>query len=538
MAGTRTLAVWCPDWPLVAAGVPPTEPAVVVVANRVVATSAGARACGVAVGQRRREAQGRCPEVAVLDRDPDREARRFEPVAAALDALTPRVEVSGPGLVSFPTRGPSRYFGGDDALAAQALELVSVVLGSRGEARVGVADGSFPAVLAARTVGATTKASSPGSGPASALQPVVVAPGRSPDFLAPLPVTALERPALTDVLVRLGLLTLGSFAALPVADVVGRFGAEGRLAHRLASGLDAYPPDLRRPAEELAVSLELDPPADRVDACAFAAKALADELHATLETRGLSCLRVAVEVETEADEVHCRLWRHEGALSAAAIAERARWQLDGWLNAAAASRPRGGVRRLTLVPDDVVPATGRQLGLWGVDAERTDRVTRAVARVQSLLGPEAVSVPERRGGRGPGEQVRLVPAGAVDLAEPRPAASPGWVGEPWPGRIPDPAPARIPPVAEPVDVLDQDGQRVGVSARGELTAEPVTVARGRSGLRVVAWSRPWPADERWWDPGTHRRRARLQVVVDVGGDRQAHLLVLEQGAWGIEATYD
>lgn len=524
MAGLRTLAVWCPDWPLVALGVPPAEPAVVVVANRVVAANPAARADGVAVGQRRRDAQGRCPGVAVLERDVDREARRFEPVAAALDALTPRVEVTGPGLVGFPTRGPSRYFGGDGALAAQALELVSVVLAGRGEARLGVADGAFAATLAARSVAAVEG-------------PVVVPPGQTAAFLAPLAVTALEQPALTDVLVRLGLRTLGSFAALAPADVVGRFGADGRRAHRLAAGEDAHPPDLRRPADDLAVSMELDPPAERVETAAFAAKALADELHATLEIRGLSCLRVAVEVETERDEVHTRLWRHEGALSAAAIAERARWQLDGWLDGAAASRPGGGIRRLTLVPDDVVPATGRQLGFWGADAERTERVTRAVARVQGLLGPDAVSVPERRGGRGPGEQLRLVPAGAVDLAEPRPAAGEGWVTEPWPGRVPDPQPALVHHEPDPVEVLDAAGRSLVVSGRGELSAPPALVVRAGRPRAVTAWAGPWPADERWWDPATHRRRARLQVVLDADTGDEAHLLVLEQGRWALEATY-
>lgn len=526
MGGIRTLTVWCPDWPLVAAGVPGVEPAVAVVANRVVATTAAARAEGVVVGQRRREAQSRCPEVVVLERDVDREVRRFEPVAAALDALTPRVEVADPGVVAFPTRGPSRYFGGDHALAAQALELVEVVLGGTGAARVGIADSSFAAVLAARAAAW------------EGTEGVLIVPaGETPAFLAPLPVTTLERPALTDVLVRLGLTTLGAFAALPAADVVGRFGTEGRQAHRLAAGEDAHPPDLRRPAEELAVTMELDPPAERVDACAFAAKALADELHATLESRGLSCLRVAVEVETDHDEVHARLWRHEGALSAAAIADRARWQLDGWLSSAAASRPRGGIRRLTLIPDDVVPATGRQLGFWGADAERTDRVTRAVARVQALLGFEAVRVPERCGGRGPAEQLRLVPAGAVDLGDSRNATDEGWVREPWPGRIPDPQPAVVHPEPIPVDVVDATGRTVAVSGRGVLSAPPAVVVGGGPSRTVRAWSGPWPADERWWDPDTHRRRARLQVVLDTDDGDEAHLLVLEHGQWGIEATY-
>ena len=85
-ATVRVLALWSPDWPVTAAAraahVTPDRPAAVFVANRVLACSAVARAAGVRRGLRRREAQARCPELAVLAPDPDRDARAFEPVVA------------------------------------------------------------------------------------------------------------------------------------------------------------------------------------------------------------------------------------------------------------------------------------------------------------------------------------------------------------------------------------------------------------------------------------------------------------------------
>ena len=76
--------LWCPDWPVTAAAaaakVAEHRPAAVVAANRVVACSATARAAGVRRGLRRREAQARCPQLAVLAPDVDRDARAFEPV--------------------------------------------------------------------------------------------------------------------------------------------------------------------------------------------------------------------------------------------------------------------------------------------------------------------------------------------------------------------------------------------------------------------------------------------------------------------------
>lgn len=232
----RTLVVHCEDWPLVAAGVAPTTPAVVLAANRVVATNAAARAEGIRVGHRRREAQARSPQVEVRAEDPAGEARAFEVVAAAVEAVTPRLELTRPGVASFLTRGPSRYFGGDRALVERVVALVAEVTPAVG--RVGVADGPFAALRAAR------------SG-------VVVEPGASRAFLAPLPVTTLHeataaveaRPTaeMVDVLVRLGVTTLGDLAALPRPDLVARFGRVGERAHRLASGEDDRLPDLRPP---------------------------------------------------------------------------------------------------------------------------------------------------------------------------------------------------------------------------------------------------------------------------------------------------
>lgn len=523
------MVVWCPDWPVVAHEVAPDAPAAVLVANRVVACNAVARASGVHRGMRRREAQGHCPEVVVLERDEAREARAFEAVARTIEAFSPRLELVRPGSCALVTRGPSRYFGGDDALAARLGARVHEVLAGRTACRIGVADGPFAAALAARRAAALA----PDDGPAAHL----VAPGATAEFLAPLPVTVLERPALVDVLLRLGIRTLGAYAALDAASVVGRFGADGLLAHRLAAGLDEQPPDARDPPPDLRVAAALDPPAERVEHAAFVARELAEELHAALDARGLACSRVAIEAETEHGEHLVRVWRHEGALSAGALADRVRWQLDGWLHAPAAVRPTGAIAHLALVPDEVLAASGRQLGFWGEETEADGRAARALARLASMLGHDAVLVPERAGGRGPGDAVRLVPAVGVDLRERDLAPPVDRVAgpAPWPGRVPAPAPAVVhePPV--PVEVEDAHGAPVTVDGRGLLHAAPARLVRDGRAVALAGWAGPWMVDERWWDPATRRRAARLQVQGDDGG---AWLVVREHGRWWLEATYD
>lgn len=520
MAAVRTLVVRCADWPIVAAGVALDVPAAVFHANRVMATSPAARAHDIVRHQRRREAQSCCPSLVVLDHDPARDARAFEPIVATLDALTPRVEITLPGQVAFPTRGPSRFFGGDEALVARAQIIVSDALAGRGPVRVGVADGPFAAALAARAARPTA----------------VVPPGDTPAFLASLPMATLDRPELVDVLGRLGLRTLGALAALPAPDVLARFGWEGQAAWRLAGGLDEHPPALAPPPADLTVSVELDPPADTVAPAAFLARGLAEELHQRLWSRGSACTRVVIGAETEHGEKLERVWRAEGTLTAAAIADRLRWQLDGWLQGSARHRPTAGISRLWLTPDEVVPAGGRQLGFWGSDAATTDRASRAVARVQGLLGVGSVAVPEWRGSRDPATQIALVEAEAVDLTAERPGAHRDRVLGPWPGRLPTPSPAWV--HGEPVDaeVVDAAGEPVLVSGRGALSATPLRLSvAGGAWTDVLAWAGPWPLDERWWDTARRRRRARLQLVT---ADGQARLLTLESGRWHVEATYD
>jgi protein ImuB len=321
MGSMRLLVASVPDWPVVAAGCSPDAPAAVVSANRVVAATAAARSEGVRPGLRRREAQGRCPDLAVIAADPGRDGRRWEPVVAAVEFLTPAVEILAPGALSLATLGPSRYFGGDAAFGERVADVVDRTVG-QAACRAGIADGLFAAGLAARVAGT-----------GSAGRVVVVAPGKSREWLAPYPVSALglEHEDLTDLLLRLGVRTLGDLAALPGPSVLGRFGASGAAAYRLARGLDDRLLAARTPPPDLVVAAELDPPEQRIEAAAFVVKALAGELQDRLDSAGLACTRVAIEVETEHGEHLIRHWRHEGALTASAISERARWQLEGWL---------------------------------------------------------------------------------------------------------------------------------------------------------------------------------------------------------------
>lgn len=537
MNAVRQVCVWCPDWPIVAwRSVEPAladQPLVVIdrINNRevVCATDARARAAGVHRGIRRREAQARCPEVQIRPVDPGIEARAFERVVRTLEALTVRLEVHAPGRIAFPTRGPSRYFGGDEALAHHIVALVRAC--EVAQVRVGVADGGLAAWCAARRA-----------------DPVrVVAPDTSAAFLADHPIAVLGDPDFADLARRLGITTLGAFVALPVSAVLARFGTEGVHRHMRARGEDDAPLQLQTPPELLVEQHEFDPPVVRVDAAAFAAKALADRCIAHLDRLGYACTRVLVEAQTEHGSEFARAWRHDGPLHASALADRVRWQLEAWLQPDArtgAIAPPGGAIDAVLVdvdagptnglvwvritPEGIVPTDGRQLGFWGGDQAATERMARACARVQTLCGPHAMVRAIPRGGRLPQEWVQWVPWGDV----PTPV-----VDGAWPGRIPGPAPARVwePPV--PAELRANDGSVINVSARGDVSGEPATLtctAFPGGGGRIDGWAGPWPHDVVWWDDTQRRRGAWWQIRVGAA----VGLVVVTRGRAGLAALYD
>ena len=376
--------------------------------------------------------------------------RRFGRVVEALSSVCPWVDAVRPGVCTLPIKGPTRYFGTEEAVLAQVAEAVQAALGipgegrrdgedgvGSGEVRLGVAEGVFAAVLAAR-VG------------------TVVPAGETACFLAPWSVAVLSDPELAEVLVRLGLSTLGDFAQVPAADVLARFGTRGIRAHRLARGLDS--------------------------------------------------------------------------------------ELSGY-------RVAGTGSRLVAALGHALALQDRQPGFWGGTSAADERAGEVLTALQRRLGTEAVTVPVLEGGRGPADRCRLVTwSPAVTRSSPGPPPAPGRerkgsrrkasqasLDPPWPGRLPPPAPARVTVGERPVEVLDRSGAPVGVTARGLLTAEPERLSvDGGLWAPVVAWSAPWPVEERWWSPA-RRRAARLQVLT---ADGVARLLVTERRCWRVEATYD
>ncbi|MEV6522875.1 DNA polymerase Y family protein [Longispora sp. NPDC051575] len=512
-SSVRAMVVWCPDWPVTAAcratDTDVHTPVAVLRLNRVVHCTPAARAAGVRPGQRKRDAQALCPDMVLFEQDPARDAIAFEPVVAALEELAAGVEVLRPGSCALAARGPAGWYGGEERAGETIVD--KLALACDVEAQVGIADGVHAAALAALT-GA------------------IVPPGDSARFLTGLDVGLLGRPELVGLLRRLGITTLGAFADLPAGDVGARFGADGALAHALASGRDERLLAPRTPPLGLEVGQVFDEPLERVDAAAFAARALAEELQDLLTGYGLACTRLVIEATTTSGADLRRVWRHDALLRAADVSDRLRWQLDGWLtHTARRGGEPSGIARLRLVPEGIVTAGALQPGLWGGAGDDRERADRAAARLQGMLGPEAVMAPVLDGGRDPGERVRLVPWGD-ERGPVRPT------DRPWPGALPAPYPSTVYPSPPAVGLFDDAGRPVTVTGRAELSGPPARIVfEGGAAAGVLAWAGPLPADDRWWDAAAARRQARLQLLL--AADR-AVLVSCSAGTWRLEADYD
>ncbi|MDE0677880.1 MAG: DNA polymerase Y family protein [Acidimicrobiaceae bacterium] len=547
----RMLAAEVGNWSAVAAGFDPATPAAVVSAGRITAVTPAAAAAGIRPGMRRRQAQTECPVLELAEHDPDLDARCFAPVVAALEDLTPRVEVLAPGCCVVATRGPSRYYGGDEALAELAHRTVTEVLATgaydpASSVSVGIADGLFAAGMAGRAALAR----------APSTPVLVVPPGSSAEFLGGLPLGTLAEECslltgcaadgttddLLSMLWQLGLRTLGDLAALPVGDLVGRFGTQGEWMHALASGRDPRQSQPAAAHPDLSVETEIDPPADRLDTVAFAAKSLADQLDAQLAREGQALVCVEISAETEHGETCSGRWRHGFRFSPPDLVDRVRWQLDGWRSAKGKNSPTGGVSFIRLRAVETLPDEGRQLGFWGGQSEADERAERALQRVQTLVGFDGVTVGRLGSGRRFADLEQRLPFGTAGPLGTGASSTAGPLGTgasdpapPWPGRLGAPAPAEVLAEPEPLVVLDANGDPVGVSGRAQASAPPAVLRRtdGRTS-RIAAWAGPWPLEERWWSTRS-RRQARFQLVLD---DGTAHLCAVESGRWQREATYD
>lgn len=511
----RTIALWFPDWPVTAralttpTGWIPDAPVAVTHGNTIVACSAAARAAGVRRGQRRRDAQAACADLRLMPHDPDRDARAFSPVVSRVEAQAPGVHIVRPGLCMLRSRGPSRYYGGEREAARVLIEAAR----EHGVDTVhaGIADGPFTAEQAARTALVD----------AAEQRIRIVAVGEAATFLAPLPIAILDDSDIASLLSRLGVHTLGQFAALDEALVRDRLSARGALLQALAGGRDSREMTPRVPPPELAREIAFEPPLEIAEQVAFAVRQTADEVIAAVAAAALVCTEIRVEFTDDRDIMSDRVWLHPTCFDAAALVDRVRWQLQAaWEKSDQVQNPIAKVR---LIPEAVDSAVHHQPALVGRGPDQ--RVHHALSRVQAILGHRGVVTAEITGGRLLDDRQHMVPWGDRIVAT---AAR----DRPWPGHLEPPLPTTLAP-DDQIDVLTAIGERVHVTDRGDTTGTPEYFVVGRQRLRLSSWAGPWPLAERFWLE--QQPRYRFQVVDE---QSRAWVVLYDNARWRAEGRYD
>lgn len=595
------VAVRIPYWQVLVAmrvaGVGLDAPAATHDGRRVVSVSTAAYAAGVRVGMRKRGAQEACSELELLGIDVSMEQSMFDEIASAAEQVIARVSIVRPGLLwaqipkAWGEVTPAQFTDKIEELASALTDAVAVTTGD--ECVVGVAGSPFAAVLL------TGRAEDSRHKSGTLTGDVIISPERTVEFLRSQPITALEQgtgavgasagefaatndqaAGLVDLLLRLGVQTLGDLLDLTARTLHSRFGEIGLWAYRLASGGKGRNAEVWKPTEPLVVNVPIDPPALRSDAVAFIASPAAETLQTLLRERSLTCAQVRITVVTDEGGQLTRLWQADdsawGATTARHIVDRVRWQLDGWLtrganrdsgagairkDSAKEKTPLGQgedpavapVIRLEISAEEVALAPLDQEMLWGGNRGGDQRARRVIDRVQGLLGGGEVYAAVLQGGRTPQDRVQLVPWG-----QPNDHLRP--LAQPWPGSLPAPFPSTvlIPPVL--VEVADAQGNPVRIGERLGMSGTPAylriadrlhenhgssqqnersrwaqnSLPLTQRPVAVTGWAGPWPMVERWWTAGG-RRVVYIQAVTE---RNFGFLLGYHQADWWCEAIYD
>ncbi len=434
-------------------------------AARVHAASRRARQGGVRRGMSLAQARALLPNLVARSRNAAAEHAAQQCLLEIAEALSPRFEDAGQGIVFLDTTGLERHWSDERELGTalgRAAERAGLC------ARVGIAGSKLAARVAAEQ---------PDS-------PTLVPSGEEAGFLAPLPLSRLLAEAhILTRLERWGLHSIGDFARLPDNDIASRFGEVGRKLHRQARGIDVRPLVPHRPAPTFDEGVDLEWALTDLEPFLFVARAAIDRMCDRMRRRGFACQRLQTSLRLEPDGTH------ERSVELPAPTRDSKTLLTLLRLDLEASPPGAPVVGFTVRGHPDRPREA-QLTLFGPAALSPDQLATTLARLFSLLGPEHLGTPEPADEHLPGsfrllrfkpppaantvgedDEVREVPArsyGLLAVRALRPAIALEVIGADRPRRVQS-------------VVSEENERRPGISGR-------VRVASG-----------PWALEENWWD---------------------------------------
>lgn len=405
-------------------------------------------------------------------------------------SVSPRVEHAAPGLIHVDLEGLARH--PDERRLAEDL------LARAGEAGLSVS----VAIASTRTV---TRV-------AASAKPLTVVPaGSEAAFLAPFPVEVLAPPeALTTVLARWGIRTLGALAALPDAALIERLGMDGRRLQRQARGEDLAPFVPYQPTAVVDETVELDWPIDTVEAVAFVLGSMLDRLVTRLTWRGwaLGGIHLTLGLVNRSSKNY--------ALSLASPLSDGRAALPVVVQQVRSSPPDAAIERMNVRVD---PAAIRisQSGLFSASRVSPEQLSATLVRLEALVGPGDVGSPVVLDSHGPDAFTIHRFDGAAPPIDGSKAAT-GSFGVP----------------AAPV--LRRCRPPIAIDVATGADGTPERVLGGPWAGRVRTASGPWRLSGDWWTEAGWRRE---EWDAELSNGRVIRLVFdRTRDGWLIEGVYD
>ena len=346
------------------------SPSATIARERIVACDPLATEGGVVPGMRLADAWSMLPELAVQERDAERERRRLETLACWAGGFTSDVSLAPPDALLLELAGSLRLFGGLDALLLRLLH------GIAGQGHVACA-ALAPTPRAALWLATAHEAGS------RALPRCLHATDLR-DALAMLPLDVLELDAAqARRLAGFGARSLGDLLRLPRSGLARRLGVGFATLLAQALGEVPDPRERFRFPETFRESLELPARVEDAARLLFAAQRLVQVLCGWLAARGSGIVTCRLQLE------HERVCDTVLELAFAAPTrdpERIGRVLRERLERLSLAAP---VESLTLFVEFPEPLPGREGGLFG-DTAAGEGVMLLIERLQARLGEAGV----------------------------------------------------------------------------------------------------------------------------------------------------
>ena len=338
----------------------------------VVATASyEARAFGLHSGMPLATAARLCPQAIFIEGNYQRYAEVSKKFMAILADFSPLLEPTGLDEAYMDVTGFESLHGSIRQMALKIKQRVKDELGI--VASVGVA-----------TCKVVAKAASDESKPDGLIE---VPPSGEPAFLAPLAIRKLPGVGkkTEQVLMGLGIRTIGQLARMPLPALKNRFGVFGDMLYRHASGIDNSP--VTPPAEAKSISRETTFEDDTRDNAIVSAtlRYLAERVGADLRELRKQAKCVSIKVRYADFTTITR----QRTLSQLADVDQIIFQTGHELLQKAVTSDRRAIRLIGIGVSNL-SEPGQQLSLMDSAEQRLERLNRAVDRIRDKYGFTAI----------------------------------------------------------------------------------------------------------------------------------------------------